>query len=61
MPILGKFLVFDFRNNRYRLITIIQYLKTIAGKPTAPVLANPARMIAKGAPHIIRNDEELAS
>lgn len=26
---------------------------------TAPVLANPAKMIAKGAPRIIRNDEEL--
>ena len=26
----------------------------------APVLANPAKMIARGAPHIIRNDEELA-
>jgi HTH-type transcriptional regulator/antitoxin HigA len=26
---------------------------------TAPVLANPAKMIAKGAPHVIHNDEEL--
>jgi HTH-type transcriptional regulator / antitoxin HigA len=25
----------------------------------APVLANPAKMIAKGAPHVIQNDEEL--
>jgi HTH-type transcriptional regulator / antitoxin HigA len=25
----------------------------------APVLANPAKMIAKGAPHVIHNDEEL--
>lgn len=25
----------------------------------APVLADPAKMIARGAPHIIRNDEEL--
>jgi mRNA interferase HigB len=26
--------VFDFRNNRYRLITVIHYVKTIEGKPT---------------------------
>jgi HTH-type transcriptional regulator/antitoxin HigA len=25
----------------------------------APVLANPAKMIAKGAPHVIHNDKEL--
>lgn len=30
----GKFVVFDFRNNRYRLITIIHYVKTIEGRPT---------------------------
>ena len=30
----GKFVVFDFRHNRYRLITIIHYVKTIEGKPT---------------------------
>jgi HTH-type transcriptional regulator/antitoxin HigA len=27
----------------------------------APVLANPAKMIAKGAPHVIHNDAELQS
>jgi HTH-type transcriptional regulator/antitoxin HigA len=26
---------------------------------SAPVLANPVKMIAKGAPHVIHNDEEL--
>jgi HTH-type transcriptional regulator / antitoxin HigA len=25
----------------------------------APILANPAKMIAKGAPHVIHNDKEL--
>jgi mRNA interferase HigB len=28
------YVVFDFRNNRYRLITVIHYVKTIEGKPT---------------------------
>ncbi len=27
----------------------------------ATVLANPARMIERGAPHIIRNEEQLAA
>jgi mRNA interferase HigB len=30
----GKFVVFDTRNNRYSLITIIHYVKTIKGKQT---------------------------
>jgi mRNA interferase HigB len=30
----GKFVVFDIRHNRYRLITIIHYVKTIKGTPT---------------------------
>jgi len=30
----GKFVVFDIRNNRYRLIAIIHYVKTIKGKQT---------------------------
>jgi mRNA interferase HigB len=28
------YVVFDFRNNRYRLITVIHCVKTIEGKPT---------------------------
>jgi mRNA interferase HigB len=28
------YVVFDFRNNRYRLITVIHYVKTKAGKQT---------------------------
>ncbi|MGA7927071.1 MAG: hypothetical protein WCA20_13900 [Candidatus Sulfotelmatobacter sp.] len=28
---------------------------------TAPILANPAKMIARGAPRVIHNDEELAA
>lgn len=28
------YVVFDFRNNRYRTITVIHYVKTIEGKPT---------------------------
>ena len=30
----GKFVVLDFRHNRYRLITIIHYVKMIKGKQT---------------------------
>jgi mRNA interferase HigB len=30
----GKFVIFDFRHNRYRLVTIIHYIKTVRGKPT---------------------------
>jgi mRNA interferase HigB len=30
----GKFVVFDIRNNRYRLITTIHYVKTIKGRQT---------------------------
>jgi mRNA interferase HigB len=30
----NNYVVFDFRNNRYRLITVIHYVKTIEGKPT---------------------------
>ena len=30
----NDYVVFDFRNNRYRLITVIHYVKTIEGKPT---------------------------
>jgi len=33
--LVGKFVIFDFRNNRYRLVTIIHYVKMIEGKPTA--------------------------
>jgi mRNA interferase HigB len=29
-----EYVIFDFRNNRYRLITIIHYVKTIKGKQT---------------------------
>jgi mRNA interferase HigB len=32
-PVEG-YVVFDFRNNRYRLITVIHYVKTIDGRPT---------------------------
>lgn len=28
------YVIFDFRNNRYRLVTVIHYVKTIEGKPT---------------------------
>jgi len=30
----GKFVIFDIRHNRYRLVTIIHYTKTIEGKHT---------------------------
>src|ERR1700733_469413 len=32
--LVNDYVVFDFRNNRYRLITVIHYVKTKAGKQT---------------------------
>jgi mRNA-degrading endonuclease HigB of HigAB toxin-antitoxin module len=83
-------LVFNFRHNRYRLITIVHYAKTKASsaRPTeghvyirsflthkeyesrsnwdrmygtimSTILADPAEMIAHGAPRVIHNDVEL--
>jgi mRNA interferase HigB len=74
--------IFNIRHNRYRLITVVHYVKTIEGNETkgqvhvrsflthkeynhpatwdtTRVLANPAKMIAEGAPHVIHHDEEL--